>query len=116
MIKSSNFNKKYNEIPSSNFKNNSKFTHIHGRCGILTACLIDPLSLLISKISGLQENEVNSVGFYYESDLHGTIVHSVLLFNIYDNDPIPWLRVSYTMDLLLASPFVTKITYYPLFS
>ncbi|CAH6420855.1 Hypothetical protein HVR_LOCUS1307 [uncultured virus] len=87
---------------------------MHGRCGILTACLVDPLSQLINKICGLREDDVNSVGFYYEAELHGMSKCTVILFNIYDNDPIPWLRLGYTMDLLLSSPFVTKITYYPL--
>ena len=87
---------------------------IHGRCGIITACLTDPLSQLINKIMGLKEDDVNSVGFYYEAELHGINKCTVILFNIYDNDPVPWLRLGYTMDLLLASPFVTKITYYPI--
>ena len=91
-----------------------KLFNIHGRCGIIGACLIDPLSQLISKIMGLREDEVNSVGFYYEAELHGVNKTTVMLFNIYDNDPIPWLRLGYTMDLLLASPFVTRITFYPL--
>jgi hypothetical protein len=63
---------------------------------------------------GLKEDDPNAVGFYYETSLHGVNKYGVTLFNIYDNDPIPWLRLGYTMDLLLASPFVTKITFYPL--
>jgi len=87
---------------------------LHERCGILTACLTDPLSQLIGKIMGLREEEPNAVGFYYEADIHGVNKHTVTLFNIYDNDPIPWLRLGYTMDLLFTSPFVTKLTFYPL--
>jgi hypothetical protein len=83
------------------------------RCGIITACLTDPLSQFISKIMGLKDGEHNSVGFYYQAELHGISKCTVILFNIYDNDPVPWLRLGYTMDLLLASPFVTKITFYP---
>ena len=92
----------------------SGIDNIHERCGIMTVCLTDPLSQLISKIMGLREDEANSVGFYYEAELHGVSKCTVILFNIYDNDPVPWLRLGYTMELLLASPFVTKINFYPL--
>jgi hypothetical protein len=88
--------------------------HIYEKCGIITTCLTDPLSQLINKIMGLHEDDPNAIGFYYEAELHGVNRCTVILFNIYDNDPIPWLRLGYTMDLLLASPFVTKITYYPI--
>lgn len=88
----------------------------YGKCGVLTACLTDPLSRLISKICGLKDDDVNSVGFYYEGELHGVMKTTVILFNIYDNDPIQWLRLGSTMDLILSSPFVTKIIYYPLAS
>lgn len=84
------------------------------RCGIITACLTDPLSQFINKITGLKDSDHNSVGFYYHGELHGINRCTVILFNIYDNDPVPWLRLGYTMDLLLASPFVTKITFYPI--
>jgi hypothetical protein len=114
----------YNNIPIQRFFQNepivapkeslSMYSDVHGKCGIITACITDPLSQLVSKIMGLRENEVNSVGFYYESELHGINECRVILFNIYDNDPIPWLRLGYTMNLLLASPFVNKITYYPI--
>lgn len=87
---------------------------IYGRCGVITACLTDPLSQLINKIMGLKDDDANSVGFYYEAELHGINKCTVILFNIYDNDAVPWLRLGYTMNLLLASPFVTKITYYPI--
>ena len=87
---------------------------MHGKCGIMTVCLIDPLSQLINKISGNKDTDVNAVGLYYESELHGVKNCTVILFNTYDNAPVPWLRLGYTMDLLLASPFVTKITYYPI--
>lgn len=89
-------------------------TNLHERCGIITASLCDPLSLLINKIMGLKEDDPNAVGFYYEASIHGVNKYTVTLFNIYDNDPIPWLRLGYTMDLLLASPFVTRLTFYPL--
>lgn len=88
--------------------------NLHGKYGVLTVCLVDPLSQLINKISGMKPDDVNAVGFYYESELHGTIQSTVILFNIYDNSPISWLKLGYTMDLLLACPFVSKITYYPL--
>lgn len=89
-------------------------SRIYEHCGIVTVCLVDPLSQLISKIMRLHENDANAIGFYYEAELHGVSKCTVILFNIYDNDPVPWLRLGYTMDLLLASPFVTKITYYPI--
>jgi hypothetical protein len=90
------------------------YKNIYGRCGIITACLVDPLSQLINKFSGLREDDMNAVGFYYEAEFHGINKMTVILFNTYDNDPIPWLRLGYTMDLLLGSPFVTKIAFYPL--
>lgn len=93
---------------------NSDNSDIYGRCGVITACLTDPLSQLINKIMGLKDDDANSVGFYYEAELHGINKCTVILFNIYDNDAVPWLRLGYTMNLLLASPFVTKITYYPI--
>ena len=89
----------------------------------MTACLVDPLSQLVTKISGANGSgggfgvtmeEMNAVGFYYEADFHGVTKMTVILFNIYDNDPIPWLRLGYTMELLLGSPFVTRIAFYPL--
>ena len=96
------------------FTNESSISRIYERCGIMTACLTDPLSQLINKITGSRDDDPNSVGFYYEAELHGVNKCTVILFNIYDNDAVPWLRLGYTMDLLLASPFVNKITYYPL--
>ena len=93
---------------------NLNTSQLHGKCGIITACLIDPLSQLINKISGRREDDVNAVGFYYEANLHGVNKCIVILFNTYDNDPIPWLRLGYTMSSLLASPFVTKICYHQL--
>lgn len=87
---------------------------LHGRCGILTARLCDPLSQLINKITGLSEEDPNAVGFYYESEIHGVSKYTIILFNIYDNSPVPWLRLGYTMDLLLSSPFVIKMTFHPL--
>lgn len=95
-------------------KSLGEIEQMRGKCGILTVCLIDPLSQLINKISGLKEDDINAVGFYYEAELHGTNKCTVILFNTYDNDPIPWLRLGYTMDSLLLSPFVKKIIYYPL--
>lgn len=89
-------------------------SEIYGKCGIMTACLVDPLSQLINKIHGMKENDVNSVGIYYHSSEQGVTKCNVILFNMYDNDPIPWLRLGYTMDLLLGSPFVIKVVYYPL--
>lgn len=90
----------------------NEISNIHGKCGILMASLIDPLSEFINKITGI--DGINAIGFYYESNLRGTIKHTVMLFNTYDNDPIPWLRLGIQMDLFLASPFVKKIIFYPI--
>ena len=92
---------------------------ICGGCGVITVCLNDPLSRLISKIMGLREEEANAVGVYYEEskkETHRQSLMNVILFNIYDNEHVPWMRSGYTMDLLVSSPFVTKITYYPIVS
>lgn len=82
----------------------------HGKCGIITARLVDPLSQLINKICGIPDDDINCVGFYY----HNISNFTVLLFNIYDNDSVPWLRLGYTIESLLSSPFVSKIIFYPL--
>ncbi|MEO6066606.1 MAG: hypothetical protein ABIQ41_01340 [Gemmatimonadales bacterium] len=87
---------------------------LHDRCGILTAHLTDPLSELTNKIIGT--DEPNAVGFYYETKDQGEFKHAVTLFNTYDNTPIQWLRLGYTLDLLLISPFVNRMTFYPLVS
>lgn len=92
----------------------SNIAHLYGSSGILTACLTDPLSQLINKILGLKADAINCVGFYYEAELHDVNKCNVTLFNIYDNEPVPWLKLGYTMELFLASPFVNKITFYPL--
>lgn len=84
----------------------------YDRCGIITAKLVDPLSQIISKIIQLEEDGHNAVGFYYHSESSSKC--NVILFNTYDNYPVPWMRLGYTMELLLSSPFVTKITFYPL--
>lgn len=91
-----------------------EYKQMYGECGILTARLVDPLSELLIKVSGLGEDEMNAIGFYYEAEFHGVSKMTVILFNTYDNDPIPWLRLGYTMELLLGSPFVTKIAFYPM--
>lgn len=74
------------------------------------ACLTDPLSLFINKMRGQQPDDVNAVGVYYSSKLTGTVVN---LFNTYNNEPVPWMKLSISMKKLLESPFVTKIVYYP---
>jgi hypothetical protein len=101
-------------MTSFNHESTANIVQIRERCGIMTACLTDPLSQLINKIVGLSDDDPNAVGFYYETDLCGDNKCIVFLFNTYDNDPIPWIKTEYTMDLLLSSPFITKIIYYPL--
>ena len=94
-----------------------------GLYGIIALCLVDPLSQLISKISRLPPDDVNAVGFYYPCDPSPiTPVHEsseqvnrrVILFNTYDNGPVSWVGSEYTLESLLSSPFVSKITYYSL--
>lgn len=89
-------------------------SRIHGKCGVLMASLTDPLSRFMNKIIGLREDEINAIGFYYENEVHGSVRHTVILFNTYDNDPIPWLRLGTQMESLLASPFVKKLIFYPI--
>lgn len=90
---------------------NSKFTKLHNNFGVISAFLTDPLSLLINRIIGINDTNCNSIGFYYEIMPE---VISVNLFNIYDNNPISWCRLGYSMDKLLLSPYVNKISFYPL--
>lgn len=85
---------------------------IYRKYGIMTAYLTDPMSLIINKILDLGENKPNAVGFYYE-DL-GLDKCYINLFNIYDNYPVPWMKLGSSMDSLLLSPFVTNVVYYPL--
>jgi hypothetical protein len=87
---------------------------IHGKCGILMASLTDPLSRFINKILGLRDDEINAIGFYYENEVNRSMRHTVILFNTYDNNPIPWLRLGTQMDALLASPFVKRIIFSPI--
>jgi hypothetical protein len=95
--------------------NSSKLdiSSIYEQCGIIAVCLVDPLSLLINKILDLKNDEPNGVGFYYETNIQGIKATNVMLFNIYDNNAISWLKLGCTMDRLLNSPFVHRITYYP---
>jgi len=83
---------------------------VPGRCGILTCRLIDPLSQLLSKILATQED--NCVGFYYfDSKLQ---TWQIFLYDVHDNNPIAWLRLGTTLDLLVSSGFVTRLTFYAL--
>ena len=83
---------------------------IYDRCGIITAHLIDPLSELINTIIHIPNDSPNAIGFYYESNK----IVTTALFNIYDNHPVSWMKMGSTMDMLLASPYLDKISYYPL--
>jgi len=91
-----------------------EFNKIYKTGGIIKACLIDPLSLLINKILGLEKNDINAIGYYYEEKYHDKTKCKVILYNIYDNEMISWMKIGYTIDLLLVSPFVNKIIFYPL--
>lgn len=85
--------------------------NIHEKYGIFACRLTDPLSQIISKIMSLRDNDPNSIGFYYIND---SSTYNITLLNIHDAHPIHWVTPNYTMDLLLESPFVSKIIYYPL--
>ena len=91
-----------------------EFNKIYKNGGIIKACLIDPLSLLINKILGLEAYDINAIGYYYEEKYQDKIKCKVILYNIYDNEMISWMKIGYTIDLLLVSPFVNKIIFYPL--
>jgi len=75
-------------------------------CGIVTVRLIDPISCLISKIIG-GNMCFNAVGFYYD-------INTIILFNVYTGDYVPWMRFGYDLDSLLSCPFVDKIIFYPI--
>jgi hypothetical protein len=82
-----------------------------GRFGILTCNLIDPLYILISKISISYDNSYNSLGFYYIND-DGD--YNITLFDLYDSYHIKW-TVSYTiMSYFTSSSHVEKIDFYSL--
>lgn len=81
-----------------------------GKCGIILACLIDPLSQIISKIIGLKEDDVNAVGFYYSDTM--TKQYRTLLFNSWNSNPVSWMKLGCGEDLLFSSPFINKIVYY----
>jgi len=90
------------------------FKDLYKRAGIIRAVLIDPLSLLINKILGLEDSAINAIGYYYDEKYNGKTKCKVLLYNIYDNEIVTWMKRGYTMDLLIVSPFVNKIIFQPL--
>jgi hypothetical protein len=90
------------------------FKDLYKRAGIIRVSLIDPLSLLINKILGLEDSAINAIGYYYEEKYNGKTKCKVLLYNIYDNEIVTWMKMGYTMDLLIVSPFVNKIIFQPL--
>lgn len=78
-----------------------------GKFGILTAKLIDPLSILIDNI--FKNEDCNTIGFYYTIENNDCIV---FLFDIYDTYPIKWAQPFYTMLNILSSPYIKNITCY----
>lgn len=82
-----------------------------GRFGILTGKLIDPLSEKIDKIMKINENECNTIGFYYINESED---YKVFLFDIHDAHPIIWTFPYYTMAKILSSRFINKMTCYPI--
>lgn len=87
---------------------------IYGKCGIIMACLTDPLSQLISKVIGINGDDINSIGFYYEVISSSSTKHNVILFNTYDNDPVSWIKLGINMESFMTSPFVRKIIFHPI--
>ena len=79
----------------------------YGRCGIIEGILIDPLSLLISKIIKKKEN---CLGVYYLVNNY----YQFFLFNVYDLSPICWLKMGGKLDSILNSKYVFKLKFYPL--
>lgn len=72
--------------------------------GIIAVKLVDPFSSLISRIKNI--DSTNAIGFYYDK--------RVILYNICDNDFVPWLKLGCSVDTLLGSPLAVKIVYYPI--
>lgn len=84
--------------------------NLTGKCGIIFACLTDPFSEIVSKIVGLRSTDLNCVGFYYTDAMSGQ--YRILLYNVYDNKPVCWMKLGCSKDFLFDSPFVIKIVYY----
>ena len=82
---------------------------IAGKCGILLARITDPLSLLINTITNYDNN---AIGYYYYDNMMN-IIH-VSLYNIFDGSIIAWLKLGTTLHKLLQSPFLYRLTFYPL--
>ena len=82
-----------------------------GRFGVLTCYLIDPLSVLIDKISISHNNKYNSVGLYHIND-DGD--YNINLFDLYDCYHIKWTISHYIMSDFISSVYVKKIQFYPL--
>lgn len=83
--------------------------NLTGQCGIIFVSLIDPLSQIISKITG--SKDINAVGFYYMDAMSKQ--YRVILYNTYNNSPVSWMKLGCSKDVLSDSPFITKIVYYP---
>lgn len=80
-----------------------------GRFGILTCNLIDPLSILLDKISISYDNKYNSIGFYYIND-NGD--YNIILFDLYDSYHIKWTVSHCILSYFISSLYVTKIDFY----
>jgi hypothetical protein len=79
-----------------------------GRFGLLTCNLIDPLSILMDKISISYNNEYNSVGLYYINDGD----YNILLFDLYDSYHIKWTISHCTLSHFISSLYTMKINFY----
>lgn len=76
----------------------------YGTCGIITVCLSDPYSILISRLYSSNMENPTCIGFYHSKGLY--------LFNIHNNHPFP-LRET-TIDGLLHSNILVSGKVYPL--
>lgn len=81
-----------------------------GQCGVITAVLSDPLSLLMRKIV---RQDHCAVGFYHTANMYGHPQCYVTLFNCFDTNTVPWLAGGYTLERFMASPFVDSVSFHP---
>jgi hypothetical protein len=87
-----------------------QFMKEYGRCGIIEVCLSDPLTRLINKFISKDNDDINGVGIYYH-DINQSVV---MIYNWYDNEPIPWMKSEISLERLFRSYYITKINFYPL--
>ena len=92
--------------------NNSYLLNNKGKCGVIIAHLIDPLSKLVHIIR--HPTDTNAIGIYYNVGWDSGNSSTLILFNDYDNNIVSWTKLGFSLDQLLISPYVDKIKCYPL--